>query len=128
MKIAVIIVRVLMGIMFLQASLMFFLKMYPAQPEMSKDVMTYMNGLMIGHTLEIIKTIELVCALCFLVGRYVALATVVLFPITVNIFLYHVMLDPSNMLVAALIMMAHLFLIYAYRKNYAGMLNPSRIE
>lgn len=128
MKITVIIVRVLMGLMFLQASLMFFLKMYPAQPEMSKDIMTYMSGLTIGHTLEIIKAIELLCALCFLIGRYVALATVVLFPITVNIFLYHVMLDPSNMLVAVLIFIAHIFLIYAYRKNYAGMLNPSRIE
>ncbi|RZJ30873.1 MAG: DoxX family protein [Flavobacterium sp.] len=128
MRIAVIIVRVLMGLMFLQASVMFFLKMYPAQPEMSKDVMTYMNGLTIGHTLEIIKTIELLCAICFLVGRYVALATVVLFPITVNILLFHTLLDPSNMLVAVLIFIAHVFLLFAYRKNYAGMLQPKRIE
>jgi putative oxidoreductase len=128
MRIAVIIVRVLMGIMFLQASVMFFLKITPAQPEMSKDIMTYMSGLTIGHTLEIIKVIELLCAISFLIGRYVALATVVLFPITVNILLYHVMLDPSNMLVAVLIFVAHVFLLYAYRKNYAGMLNPSRIE
>lgn len=128
MKIAVIIVRVLMGLMFLQASIMFFLKMTPAQPEMSTEITTYMNGLTIGHTLEIIKAIELVCAICFLIGRYVALAAIVLFPITINILLFHIMLDPSNMLVAALIFIAHLFLIYAYRKNYAGMLNPSRIE
>jgi len=128
MKIAVIIVRVLMGLMFLQASLMFFLKMYPAQPEMSKDIMTYMNGLTIGHTLEIIKTIELLCSICFLAGRYVALAAVVLFPITFNILIYHIMLDPGKMIVAILIFAAHVFLLYAYRKNYAGMLNPRRIE
>jgi|SRR5690606_694763 len=128
MKIAVIVVRVLMGLMFLQASLLFFLKMYPAQPEMSQDIMTYMSGLTIGHTLEIIKFIELICAVCFLVGRYVSLAAAVLFPITVNILLFHVMLDPSKMLVAVLIFIAHVFLFYAYRKNYAGMLNPHRIE
>lgn len=126
MKITVIIVRVLMGLMFLQASLMFFLKMTPPQPELSKDITTYMAGLTIGHTLEIIKAIELLCAICFLIGRYVALATIVLFPITVNILIYHVMLDPSAMLVAVLIFAAHVFLLYAYRKNYEGMLNPSR--
>jgi putative oxidoreductase len=128
MKIAVIIVRVLMGLMFLQASLLFFLKMTPAQPEMSKDIMTYMAGLDIGHTLGIIKAVELLTAICFLIGRYVALATIVLFPITVNILLYHIVLDPSNMLLAVLIFTAHLFLIYAYRKNYSGMLNPKRVE
>jgi putative oxidoreductase len=128
MKIAVIIVRVLMGLMFLQASLLFFLKMTPAQPELSKDITTYMAGLTIGHTLEIIKAIELLCAILLLIGRYVALALVVLFPITVNILLYHAMLDPGNMLVAVLIFVAHAFLLYAYRKNYAGMLNPKRVE
>lgn len=128
MKIAVIIVRWLMGLMFLQASLLFFLKMTPAQPELSKDITTYMAGLTIGHTLEIIKAIELICAFLLLVGRYVALSLVILFPITVNILLYHAMLDPANMLVAVLIFVAHVFLIYAYRKNYSGMLNPKRIE
>ena len=128
MKIAVIVVRVLMGLMFLQASLLYFLKMTPAQPELSKDITTYMSGLTIGHTLEIIKAIELICAIFLLVGKYVALTLVILFPITVNILLYHAMLDPANMLVAILIFVAHVFLIYAYRKNYTGMLNPSRIE
>jgi len=128
MKITVIIVRVLLGLMFLQASLLFFLKMTPAQPELSKDITTYMAGLTIGHTLEFIKAIELLCAILLLVGRYVALALVVLFPITVNILLFHVMLDPGNMLLAILIFAAHVFLLYAYRKNYAGMLNASRIE
>jgi uncharacterized membrane protein YphA (DoxX/SURF4 family) len=128
MKIAVIIVRVLMGIMFLQASLLYFLKMTPAQPEMSNDIMTYMAGLNIGHTLEIIKIVEFLSAICFLIGRYVALATIVLFPITVNILLYHIVLDPGNMLLAVLIFAAHVFLIYAYRKNYSGMVNPKRVE
>ena len=128
MKITVIIVRVLLGLMFLQASLLFFLKMTPAQPELSKDITTYMAGLTIGHTLEFIKAVELICAILLLVGRYVALALVVLFPITVNILLFHVMLDPANMLIAILIFAAHVFLLYAYRKNYAGMLNASRIE
>ena len=127
MKIAVIIVRVLMGLMFLQASLFFFLKMTPAQPEMSNDIMTYMAGLNVGHTLEIIKGVELLSAICFLAGRYVALAAIVLFPITVNILLYHIVLDPSNMLLAVLIFAAHVFLLYAYQKNYAGMLKPQRV-
>lgn len=128
MKIAVIIVRVLMGLMFLNASLGYFLNLYPAPPEMPKDVATYMSGISIVHLMDIVKAIELICAISFLIGRYVALSNIVLLPITFNILLMHAMIDPGTIAIAAVIFALHLFLIYAYRKHYTALFRPSRIE
>ena len=128
MKIAVIIVRVLMGLMFLNASVGYFFDLYPAPPEMPKDVTTYMSGLSVVHLIDVVKVIELLCAIAFLTGRYVALALVVLFPITFNILLMHIMIDPSSIAIIAVVFALHLFLFYAYRKHYTTVFLPRRIE
>jgi uncharacterized membrane protein YphA (DoxX/SURF4 family) len=128
MKIAVIIVRVLMGLMFLNASIGYFFDLYPAPADLPKDLVTYMSGISVVHIMTIVKTIELICALSFLIGRYVALSSVVLFPITFNILLLHVVADPKNAAIAIAIFVLHLFLLYAYRKHYSGIFVAKRIE
>ena len=128
MKISIIIVRVLMGLMFLNASLGYFFDLYPAPAEMPKDVVTYMNGITVVHLMDIVKSIELLCAISFLLGRYVALANIVLLPITFNILLMHLMIDPATVAIAVVVFALHLFLIFAYRKHYAALFRPKRIE
>ena len=128
MKIAVIIVRVLMGLMFLNGAIGYFFNLYPAPPEMPKEVTTYMSGLSVVHLMDVVKAIELLCALCFLTGRYVALALVVLFPITFNILLMHIMIDPGSIAIISVVFALHLFLFYAYRKHYTAVFAPKRIE
>lgn len=128
MKIAVIIVRILMGLMFLNASIGYFFNLYPAPPDMPNDLITYMNGISVVHLMEIVKVIELICAIAFLCGRFVALASVVLLPITFNILLLHVVTDPKTAAIAVVIFVLNLFLLYAYRKHYAGLFVARRIE
>ena len=128
MKIAVIVARILMGLMFLQASVVYFMEWYPKDQVPPKDVMTYMTGIQTVHLLDIAKAIELICAICYLAGRYVALANVVLLPITFNIVLLHAMIDPGTVAIAIAILVVHLFLIYAYRKHYTGVFAAKRIE
>ena len=122
MKIAVTIVRILMGIMFLFASIVVLFKLAP-QPELKGSVKLFMQGMEASvYLLPFIKITELLCGLAFLIGRFVPLATVVIFPITLNILLYHAFLAPEGLPVAIAILLANLFLAYAYRKNYASML------
>ena len=128
MKIAVIIARVLLGLMFLQASVVYFMKWYPQDQIPPKEVMTYMTGISVVHLMEIVKALELLCAIALLAGRYVALALVVLFPITFNILLLHAMIDQNTLIVAVPILVVHLFLLYAYRKHYALLFKRQRIE
>lgn len=130
MKIAVIIVRILLGLMFLNASIGYFFNLYETPKEIPQDTMTYMSGLSVVHLMDIVKSIELLCAIALLAGRYVALAVIVLFPITFNIVLLHGVLEPGSFafINAVIVLLMHLFLFYAYRKHYATLFKAKRID
>ncbi len=122
MKIAKIVVRLLMGLLFLLSSLVVLFKLAP-QPELKGGAKLFMEGLMASvYFIPLLKITELLCAIAFISGRFVALATVVIFPVVLNIVLYHAFLDPKGLPVAIVILLANLFLAFAYRKNYATLL------
>ncbi|MDB5127878.1 DoxX family membrane protein [Mucilaginibacter sp.] len=123
MKIAMIIVRTLMGLMFLFASVVVLFKIDMGKmPEMSEANKTFMAGIMAsGYLLTFIKVTELVCSIAFLTGRFVTLAAVVIFPIIINILLTHIFVAPSGIPTAALLLIGDLFLAYYYRKNYVSL-------
>jgi len=122
MKIAIIVVRILMGLMFLFASIVVLFNLMP-HPEMKGNAKLFMDGITAtGYFMTLLKTTELVCGLAFVVGRFVPLATVVIFPITLNILLYHVFVAPEGLSVAIPLMLGNLFLAYACRRNYRMLL------
>lgn len=122
MKIAIIICRVLLGLMFFVFSLMFFLKLMP-QPELTGKMKEFMEGMVVsGYIMQVVKAIELICGLAFITGFFAPLATVVIFPIVVNIVCVHLFLAPEGLPMAIVILALNLFLAYAYRDRYAPML------
>ncbi|MFA5328737.1 MAG: hypothetical protein WC384_13170 [Prolixibacteraceae bacterium] len=122
MKFAVILVRVLMGLKFAFASIVVLFNLVP-HPEMTGDIKTFNDGLEASkYMITTIKLFELVCAVSFLSGRFVSLATVIIFPITLNILLYHSFLDPQGLSVAVPLMIGNLFLAYYYRDRYKPFL------
>ena len=124
MKVAYIIVRILMGLMFLFASLAFFFKLMP-MPELSGPVKTFMEGMQASvYLLPFVKVVELLCGLAFVSGFFVPLAAVVIFPITLNILFYSAFLDPKGLPIGVLLLLGNLFLAFYHRKKYAPMLVP----
>jgi len=124
MRIAIIIARILLGLMFLFASATYFLQSFET-PEMHGNIKTFNEGLEAsGYMMPLVKFIELICALAFLSGRFVTLANIVLLPITVNILLVHVFMAPEGLMTAVPVFLLHLFLIYAYRRNYVSLFAP----
>jgi len=122
MKIAIIIVRILMGLMFVFASIVVLFNLMP-HPEMKGNAKLFMDGIMAtGYFMTLLKVTELVCGLAFVTGLFVPLATVVIFPITLNILFYHVFVAPEGLPVAIPLMLGNLFLAYACRKNYKTLL------
>jgi putative oxidoreductase len=118
MKIAVIIVRTLVGLMFLFASITYFLNVIPP-PEMTGRPKAFTEGLAAsGYIMTVVKVLELLCGLAFVSGRFVALAVVVIFPIAVNILLVHVFLLPDGLAIAIPLFLGILFLAYAHREKY----------
>ena len=121
MKIASIIVRILLGLLFLFASIAFLFKLFP-KPELHGDIKLFNEGMDASrYLMPTVKVIELLCAIAFIIGRFVPLATVVIFPIVVNIFLFHTFLAPEGLPLATFVLLGDLFLAYYYRKNYEGL-------
>ncbi|MFY9150948.1 MAG: hypothetical protein WAO52_02960 [Prolixibacteraceae bacterium] len=122
MKIAGIIVRVLMGLLFAFSAIMFLFKLMPT-PEMTGDMKIFMDGMMAsGYLMTTVKIIELIVAVAFVSGRFVPLATVVIFPIMVNILMVHLILAPEGLVMAILLLAGNLFLAWIHRDKYKSML------
>ena len=122
MKIAFIIVRTLMGLLFLFASIVVLFDLVP-KPELTGTVKTFNEGLeSVGYFIPLLKLTELLCGLAFVAGRYVPLATVVIAPIVVNIFCFHAFVDRTGLPVAIFLVLANGFVAYHHRKNYEGLL------
>jgi uncharacterized membrane protein YphA (DoxX/SURF4 family) len=123
MKIASIIIRILMGLLFAFASIAFFFKLADAQ-EPTGSVKIFNDGIAASiYLMPTVKVFELLCAIAFLSGRFVPLATVVIFPISVNILLFHVFLEPSGIPIALFVIAGNLFLAYYYRDKYKALLS-----
>ncbi|MGD9560741.1 MAG: DoxX family protein [Pyrinomonadaceae bacterium] len=128
MKIAMIIVRTLMGLLFIFASTSYFaiiLGFFPLPP-MEGPIKTFNEGLAAsGYFFILLKVTELACGILLLVGRFVPLALVILAPIIVNILMVHLFLDRSGLPVAILLVLAEAFLAYCYRDRFAPLLTAN---
>lgn len=117
-------VRVLMGLLFLFASITYLFKLF-TPPPMTGPMKTFNDGLEAArYLMPTVKVLELLCGLSFVSGKFVRLAVVVIFPILVNIVGVHLFIDTSGLPVALLLLLANLFLAYHYRESYRGMLQP----
>lgn len=118
MKIAVIIVRSLMGALFLFASITFLLKLITPPPS-TGAMKTFNDGLEASrYLMPAVKIIELLCGLLFITGRFVPLATILIAPIIVNIVLINAFLAPEGFPVAIFLVLANSFLAWYHRESY----------
>lgn len=119
MKIATIIVRILLGGMMLFASIAYFFELGGEQPTPTGDMATVMGGFVaMKYMFPLAKSIELICGLALVTGKFMRLALLVLLPITVNIFLIHLVVSQTDIPLVTGILLAHLFLIYANWDSY----------
>jgi len=122
MRIAVIIVRVLMGLIFVFSAVVVLFNLIPTPP-LTGNMKTFNDGLLAsGYFMTFLKSVELIAGLALITGFFVPLATVVIFPITINIFLVHLFLAPEGIIMAVFMLGGNLFLAYYYRKNYTSIL------
>jgi uncharacterized membrane protein YphA (DoxX/SURF4 family) len=124
MKIAVIIVRVLLGLLLLFSSLAYFFNLIPT-PELSGSIRTFNEGMEAsGYLVTLIKGTELICGLALVTGYFVPLALVVFSPLALNILCVHLSIAPEGIPVAIFVVLSTLFLLYAKRAYYAALFQP----
>ncbi|WP_234402383.1 hypothetical protein [Oceanobacillus damuensis] len=68
------------------------------------------------------KSLEVICGILLLTNQFIPLVLAILTPIVANIFLLHLFLDHSLLLLASLLVLSLGYLLFFYRKSYMGLL------
>jgi hypothetical protein len=120
MKIASIVARYILGIVFAIFGLNGFLQFIPAAP-MPGLAGQFVTVLVASHYMIFVVLVQLICGLLFLAGQYVPLALALIGPVIVNILLFHVTMDLSGIAPGALVAICWIVLFYRFRANFAGL-------
>ena len=121
---AVVIVRSLVGAIFVVFSLNYFFNFMP-QPAMPEAANAFWGALMdSGYLLPLLKVVELGSGIMLLAGFMVPLALTMLAPIIINIAAFHLVLAPGGLVVGLPLVVMEGFLAWAYRDAFAGVLQP----
>lgn len=121
MKIATLIVRILIGLLLLFASISYFLHLFP-EPPLKGNMKLFNDGIKAsGYLMPLVKTVELLCGISFVTGKFNKITFMLLMPISINIICTHIFLAPEGIPVAAFLFLGNIFLIYTKWDNYKGL-------
>lgn len=121
MKIAAIIIRTMLGLLFLYTSLSYFFHLTP-EPVSTGEFKAFQLGLVASmYLLPLAKAVELLCGLSFITGKYMTLANIIIFPVTLNILLINYFLTPENLPIAIFVFVGNIFLIFTHWDNYKSL-------
>jgi putative oxidoreductase len=116
--------RVLLGSIFFVFGLNGFLGFLP-QPPVTPEGGAFLGALVAtGYFFPLLKATEVAVGLALLSGRLVPLALTVLAPVSIHITAFHLFLSPGLALPAAVLAL-QLYLAYAYRESFRGVLRVS---
>jgi len=91
--------------------------------ELSAPGLEFMGAFIkIGYGMTAVAVVEIITGILIAANVFRALALVALFPIMLNALLFHLFLDPENMLPAVLAILMNIFLMYSVRDKYARLL------
>ena len=124
MKVATIIARVLLGLIFVvfgSNAFLHFIPMPPPPPGLAGD---YLKVFAASGYIYIVGGLQVIAGLLLLIGRFVPLALTVLAGIIVNIWIFHLFMAPEGMAPAVVVTVLELFLFWRYRDAFAGILRP----
>jgi len=120
MRIASIIARYLLGLIFLVFGLNGFLHFIPMPPP--KGLAAQFGGaIFVSHYWVVIFGLQVIGGLLLLVNRFVPLALVLLGPVIVNIFFFHALMAPEGLPLAIVVVVLWVILAVRYKQYLAGI-------
>ena len=124
MKIATIIARTLLGLIFAVFGSNAFLHFIPMPPPPDGLAGDYMKALFMSHYFYVVAVTQVVGGLIVLSGRFTALGLTLLAPVIVNILCFHIFLNHEGWQLASVVAALELFLLWRNRAAFANLLKP----
>jgi putative oxidoreductase len=120
MKIATVIARFLLGLIFLVFGLNGFFHFIPSPPP-SGIAGQFAGALFVSNYLVVVFLLQIVSAILLLLNRYVPLALTLLAPIIVNVLLFHILMAPSGLPLAFVVTVLWIVVFLSVRSAFAGL-------
>ena len=121
MRIASIIARSLLGLIFVVFGSNMFLHFIPMPPPPEGPARDFMTALFVSRYLYLVGALQIAGGLLLLTGRWLPLGLTLLGPVIVNILCFHVLMAPAGLPMAMAVSALALFLLWRYRENFAGI-------
>ena len=120
MKIATLIARNLLGLLFLVMGLNGFLHFIPMPPPTGLAGQ-YFTVMFVSHYMVLVFLLQVIGGALLLANRFVPMALVLLGPILVNILLFHTLMAPAGLPLALLATALWGIVFYGVRRAFAGV-------
>jgi len=128
MKKAKLIIRILFGLMLVIFGLNKFLQFMP-MPPLPEAASQFMAALVqSGYLMVVVAVVEVAVGILLLINKYQAFALVIIFPIMLNAFLFHLFLDIAGIVGAAMAITMNILLLYTNKGSYSNLLKIKKNE
>ena len=127
MKIATIIARSLLGLLFVTFGSNMFLHFIPMPPPPEGPAREFMTALFMSHYLYVVGAVQVAGGVLLLIGRQVPLGLTLLGPVIVNILCFHALMAPAGLPMAIVVSLLALFLLWRYREHFAGLVKNAPV-
>jgi len=121
MKIAALIARLLLGLIFVVFGLNGFLNFLSMGPMPTGVAGQFIGALFQSHYLHAVAAVQVMGGLLLLVNRFVPLALVLLGAVIANIFFYHLFMNFEGIPMAILVLILWLIVFYRHRQYFSGI-------
>jgi putative oxidoreductase len=120
MKIAVLVARILLGLVFFVFGLNGFLQFMkaPLPPGLAGQ---FLGALMQSHYVLFVSALQVIGGALLLINRYVPLALTITGPLIVNILAFHAFLLPEGVSIAIVVAILWGIIFYQHRQYFAGL-------
>jgi putative oxidoreductase len=121
MKIAALIARILLGLIFFVFGLNGFLNFMPTGQLPSGLAGQFISVLFQSHFVYLVSALQVAGGALLLVNRYVPLALVLLGPVIVNILFFHLLMEHTGLPLAIVMVILWGIVFLRYRQSFAGI-------
>ena len=122
MKLTKTIIRILLGLMVVVFGLNKFFHFMPFPP-IPDDAGEFMGALSkSGYMFPVVAVVEIGTGILLLLNKFKALVLIVLFPVLLNAFLFHLFLDIAGIGGAAIAIIMNVFLMFGVKDSYEKVL------